>query len=193
MFGNDLYHQNSVFNRKKRQIMNKINIGILTISDRASQGIYQDISGEEIRRFFKENIKSEWQECYYLINDNYENIKKTLMKISDKDNCSLIITTGGTGPAARDLTPDATIAVCSRLLPGFGELMRIENAKKVPTAILSRQVAGIRGKTLIINLPGNPKAINECLSIVFPAIPDCLKLIGAPEIKPRDENIKSLH
>lgn len=173
--------------------MNKINIGILTVSDRASAGQYEDISGKAIKDYLAENISSEWEPHYLLVPDNYSAIKKGLIKLADKANCSVIITTGGTGPAPRDITPEATEAVCSRVLPGFGELMRAESMKYVPTAVLSRQTAGIRGSSLIVNLPGKPKAINQCLDAILPAIPDCVALIGGPEIKTNDDNIKIHH
>jgi molybdopterin adenylyltransferase len=174
-------------------MMNKLKIGVLTISDRASNGVYEDISGKEIRSFLGEIIKSEWEEEYVLVPDNSDTIKKAIITLSDKQECSLVITTGGTGPSARDVTPEATRAACSRMLPGFGELMRMGNVHKVPTSILSRQEAGIRGKTLVVNLPGNPKAIRECLELIFPAIPDCLKIIGAPEVQTNNDDIKVLH
>jgi molybdopterin adenylyltransferase len=134
-------------------------IGILTVSDRASAGVYQDLGGPAIRATLAAYLRSPWTESYR------------------------VVTTGGTGPAPRDVTPEATAAVCVKLLPGFGELMRATSLKVVPTAILSRQTAGIRGRTLIINLPGKPKSIRECLDAVFPAVPYCLDLIGAARIE----------
>lgn len=173
--------------------MNKIQIGILTISDRASAGEYEDISGKAIKECINDYLKSEWEENYLLVPDVFTDIKQALMKLADKENCSVIITTGGTGPASRDITPEVTEAVCNRMLPGFGELMRAESLKFVRTAILSRQTAGIRGNSLIINLPGKPKAIKQCLDAVFPAVPDCVKLIGGPVIETNDDNIKIYH
>lgn len=170
-----------------------LQIGILTISDRASAGEYEDISGKAIKAYFNENIKNEWEEHYRVVPDNFSEIKKSLMFLADKANCSVIVTTGGTGPAPRDITPEVTESVCHRILPGFGELMRTESLKYVRTAILSRQTAGIRNKSLIINLPGKPKAIKQCLEAVFPAIPDCVKLIGGPVIESDNPNVKIHH
>lgn len=155
-------------------------VGILTISDRASAGVYEDKSGAAIRDVLTRWIASEWSEEYRVIPDEQALIESTLREMSDSRKCSLIVTTGGTGPAPRDVTPEATIAVCDRLLPGFGEQMRAVSVRTVPTAILSRQLAGTRGSTLIINLPGKPAAIEECLSAVFAAIPYCIDLIGGP-------------
>jgi len=159
--------------------MTPAKIGILTISDRASQGIYQDISGQAIEQTLQAYLTSDWQAVYRLIPDEQPLIEQTLKALADEEGCSLIVTTGGTGPALRDVTPEATEAVCEKMLPGFGELMRQESLKYVPTAILSRQTAGIRGRSLIINLPGKPSAIRQCLDAVFPAVPYCLDLIEA--------------
>ena len=165
-------------------------IGVLTISDRASQGVYEDISGQEIIKVMQEYITSDWEEVYKVIPDEEELIADNLIALSDQEDCSLIFTTGGTGPAPRDVTPEATEKVCQKMMPGFGELMRQESLQYVPTAILSRQTAGIRNKSLIVNLPGKPKSIRECIQAVFPAIPYCLELIGAPSIETNDEVIK---
>jgi len=154
-------------------------IGILTISDRASAGVYEDKGGPAIQEYLSEILTSPWEPVYRVIADDQLTIESALQKMADEDHCSLIVTTGGTGPAPRDVTPEATLAVCKKEMPGFGELMRKVSLEKVPTAILSRQTAGIRGKCLIVNLPGQPKAIRECLGAVFPAIPYCLDLIGA--------------
>jgi len=154
-----------------------IKIGILTISDRASRGEYEDLGGPAIFKWLSDNTISEWQAVSRIISDDQELIEQELIKLSDKEKCCLIITTGGTGPAIRDVTPEATEAVCDKLMPGFGELMRAESLKIVPTAILSRQIAGIRDRTLIVNLPGKPSAIADCLNVVFPAIPTCLRLL----------------
>lgn len=159
------------------------NIGIINVSDRASQGIYEDLPGKEILRLLKVYIRSEWAPVYAVIPDEQPIIEETLIKMADNDNCCLIITSGGTGPALRDVTPEATEAVCNKLLPGFGEAMRAKSLTYVPTAILSRQVAGIRNQTLIVNLPGKPKAIRECLEVVFPAIPYCIDLLEGPFIE----------
>lgn len=157
--------------------METIRIGVLTISDRAYNGEYEDLSGEAIKDYVGAKVKNPIQLFYKLVPDNFTMIKQGFIQLSDKSECSLILSSGGTGPAARDITPEVTEAVCSKLLPGFGELMRSESLKYVKTAILSRQTAGIRGKTLLINLPGKPRAIKQCLDAVFPAIPDCVKLI----------------
>lgn len=155
-----------------------IKIGILTISDRASKGIYEDISGKVIETVLNKFIDVEWIPVYKLIPDDRPVIEKTLKEMANTENCCLILTTGGTGPAKRDVTVEATENVCHKLLPGFGELMRNVSLKSVPTAILSRQTAGIINQTLIVNLPGKPTAIEECLRAVFPAIPYCIDLIG---------------
>lgn len=173
--------------------MKRLRIGILTISDRAFRGEYEDLSGPAIEAYLKDAIKSDWEMVCQIVPDEFFQIKKSLTCLSDKHACSLIITSGGTGPAARDITPDVTELVCSRILPGFGELMRMESLKYVKTAILSRQTAGIRGSSLIVNLPGKPKAIKQCLDAVFPAIPDCVKLIGGANINTNDPNIKVYH
>ena len=155
-------------------------IGIVTLSDRASAGVYEDLSGQAIREVLTQWLQSPWEAVYRLIPDDRPTIEKTLIALCDVDHCALVVTTGGTGPAPRDVTPEATEAVCEKMMPGFGELMRKKSLEKVPTAILSRQTAGIRGQTLIVNLPGKPASIRECLAAVFPAIPYCLDLIGAP-------------
>ncbi len=157
--------------------MQKVKIGIITASDRASKGIYEDISGKAIMDTLEEYLKNPLENEYRCIEDEQSLIEKTIIDLEEL-GCSLIVTTGGTGPAPRDVTPEATQAVCEKMLPGFGELMRKESLKYVPTAILSRQCAGIRGKSLIINLPGKPKSIRECLDAVFPAVPYCIDLLG---------------
>ncbi|MCI7047029.1 MULTISPECIES: molybdopterin adenylyltransferase [Helicobacter] len=171
--------------------MNQAKIGILTLSDRASAGIYEDISGQAIIDTLKEYLTSPWESVYRLIGDDLEQIKSQLIELADIEKCDLIVTTGGTGPAIRDVTPEATEAVCQKILPGFGELMRQTSLKYVPTAILSRQTAGIRNQTLILNLPGKPKSIRECLDAVFPAIPYCLDLIGATYLQTNPNIIKA--
>ncbi|CAE10283.1 molybdopterin adenylyltransferase [Wolinella succinogenes] len=168
-----------------------IKIGIITTSDRASAGIYEDISGKAIESTLKEYLKSEWKPLYRLIPDEQKVIEQTMIELCDQEGCALVVTTGGTGPALRDVTPEATEAVCEKMLPGFGELMRQESLKYVPTAILSRQTAGIRGKSLILNLPGKPKSIRECLDAVFPAIPYCVDLIEGPYIETNEEVIQA--
>lgn len=166
-------------------------IGIITISDRASAGIYEDLSGEAIKNTLGEYLKSSWEAEYVLIPDEQDIIEKTLIDLADNKNCSLIVTTGGTGPAIRDVTPEATEAVCQKMMPGFGEMMRAVSLKYVPTAILSRQTAGIRGTSLIVNLPGKPKSIKECLDAVFPAIPYCIDLIGGAYLECNEDVIKA--
>jgi molybdopterin adenylyltransferase len=158
-------------------------IGIVVTSDRASAGVYQDLGGPAIRETMRAYLRSSWSDIYRLIADDQPTIEATLIELCDCEHCDLVVTTGGTGPAPRDVTPEATEAVCQRLMPGFGELMRAASLKFVATAILSRQTAGIRGKTLIINLPGKPKSIRECLDAVFPAVPYCLDLIGAARME----------
>lgn len=155
----------------------KARIGIITVSDRASRGEYEDKGGPAIHAWFSRVLRSEWEPVARVIPDEQEIIAQTLTELADREQCSLIVTTGGTGPALRDVTPEATEAVCEKMLPGFGELMRSASLKIVPTAILSRQTAGVRGRSLIVNLPGKPSAIDDCLNAVFPAIPYCIDLI----------------
>jgi len=168
----------------------KIRIGIINVSDRASQGIYEDLPGKAIVSTLNEYIISEWEKEYAIVPDEQDLIEKTLIEMADLKKCCLIITCGGTGPADRDVTPEATEVVCNKMMPGFGERMRMESLKYVPTAILSRQTAGIRNQTLIVNLPGKPKAIRQCLDAVFPAIPYCIDLLNGPFIECRPEIIK---
>ncbi|EGK8091242.1 molybdopterin adenylyltransferase [Campylobacter lari] len=166
-----------------------VKIGILVLSDRASSGVYEDKSGVEIEKILDSYIKNEKSFYYELIPDEYDLIIEKLAYLADEVKCDLIFTTGGTGPALRDVTPEATQVVCDKMLPGFGELMRAKSLEYVPTAILSRQSAGIKGKSLIINLPGNPKAIRECIEPIFPAIPYCVDLIGGAYIENNEEVI----
>jgi len=167
-----------------------IRIGIINVSDRASKGLYEDIPGKAIVEILTEYIKSPWEKEYEVIPDEQHLIEKTLIDMADNRGCCLIITSGGTGPAVRDVTPEATEAVCHKLLPGFGELMRAKSLTYVPTAILSRQTAGIRNQCLIVNLPGKPKSIRQCLEVVFPAIPYCIDLLGGPFVECNDEAIR---
>jgi molybdopterin adenylyltransferase len=162
-------------------------IGILTVSDRASRGQYEDRGGPAISSFLSEVLTSEWVPVARVVPDERLTIERTLMELCDAEKCCLVITTGGTGPAPRDVTPEATLAVCEKMMPGFGELMRQVSLRAVPTAILSRQTAGIRGNSLILNLPGQPKAIAECLDAVFPAIPYCIDLIEGPYLTTNPE------
>lgn len=157
-----------------------VKIGILTISDRASQGEYLDEGGPAILEFLKEAILSPVEVYYSCIADEEAEIESELIRFADDMDCSVIVTTGGTGPAQRDVTPEATIAVCDRILDGFGEQMRAISLQYVPTAILSRQVGGTRGKCLIFNLPGRPKAIRETIDEIWRAVPYCVDLIGGP-------------
>lgn len=167
-----------------------IRIGIVTVSDRASAGVYEDISGQEIIRTLEDYLTCSWEKEYVVIPDEQELIETTLKELADQKGCCLILTTGGTGPAKRDVTPEATEKVCEKMMPGFGELMRAESLKYVPTAILSRQTAGIRSKSLIINLPGKPKAIRQCLDAVFPAVPYCIDLLEGPFLECDEKAIK---
>lgn len=167
-----------------------IRIGIINVSDRASKGIYEDIPGKAIVSTLQEYMKSAWEKEYAVIPDEQDLIEQTIIEMVDKKGCSLVITCGGTGPAKRDVTPEATENVCEKMMPGFGELMRQESLKYVPTAILSRQTAGIRKNSLILNLPGKPKAIRQCLDAVFPAIPYCIDLLGGPFIECNEEILK---
>ena len=168
-----------------------IRIGIINVSDRASKGIYEDLPGKAIVETLTEFLISPWEKEYAVIPDEQPIIEKTMIELADLKGCCLIVTSGGTGPAVRDVTPEATAAVCQKMMPGFGERMRAESLKYVPTAILSRQTAGIRNKTLIVNLPGKPKSIRECLVAVFPAIPYCLDLLGGPYLECNELIIKA--
>ncbi len=171
--------------------MTPIRIGIVTVSDRASRGIYQDRGGPAIHDCLTEILTCSWEAVPRVIPDELPLIESTLSELCDRENCCLVVTTGGTGPAPRDVTPEATEAVCDKLLDGFGELMRVVSLKVVPTAILSRQIAGIRGKSLIVNLPGKPSAIRDCLLAVFPAIPYCIDLIEGPFLTTNEAIVKT--
>ena len=166
--------------------LTKCKIGIVTVSDRAAQGVYEDLGGPALQQWLTQAISSDWEACYCVIADEQDVIENTLRSLIQQQ-CCLIFTTGGTGPAKRDVTPEATEAVCEKMMPGFGELMRMHSLKYVPTAILARQTAGICGQTLIVNLPGNPKAIGESLEAIFPAIPYCIDLIQGPSILTNDD------
>ena len=161
--------------------------GIVTVSDRASEGDYTDESGPAILDFLSGAVESEWVAHYRCIPDVREIIESTLVELVDKMQCSVVITTGGTGPAARDVTPESTQAVCERILPGFGEQMRAISLEFVPTAILSRQIGGTRGKCLIFNLPGRPKAIRETIDEIWKGVPYCVDLLGGPYIDMNDD------
>jgi molybdopterin adenylyltransferase len=166
-----------------------IKIGVINVSDRASAGIYEDIPGKAVVELLKEYLESDFEVVYAVVPDEQDQLEEKMIEMS-KEVC-LLITTGGTGPALRDVTPEATEAVCQKMMPGFGELMRSVSLQYVPTAILSRQTAGIRNQTLILNLPGKPKAIRQCLEAVFPAIPYCIDLIGGPFLVCKAENMKA--
>ena|SRR6266511_3826386 len=168
-----------------------IAVGIVTISDRASKGIYQDLGGPAIRDCLAEILSCSWTPIARIIPDERPAIEGTLKELCDREHCCLVVTTGGTGPALRDVTPEATEAVCDKLLDGFGEQMRAVSLKFVPTAILSRQVAGIRGRSLIVNLPGKPSAIRDCLLAVFPAIPYCVDLLEGPYLTTNEAVVKA--
>jgi molybdopterin adenylyltransferase len=171
--------------------MAAIRIGIVTVSDRASRGQYEDRGGPAIRDCLGEMLSCSWEPVARLIPDEQPIIESTLRELCDAENCCLVVTTGGTGPAPRDVTPEATVAVCDKVLDGFGELMRSVSLRAVPTAILSRQLAGTRGRSLIVNLPGKPTAIRECLLAVFPAIPYCVDLLGGPFLTTHEAVVKA--
>lgn len=166
-------------------------IGIVTVSDRASRGEYEDRGGPAILQYLTDVLTCAFEPVARVISDDQELIEQTLRSLAKEENCCLVITTGGTGPAVRDVTPEATEAVCQKMMPGFGELMRKVSLEKVPTAILSRQTAGICGHSLIVNLPGQPKAIKECLDAVFPAIPYCIDLLEGPYLTTDETRIQA--
>src|SRR5262245_2898201 len=166
-------------------------IGVVTVSDRASQGVYQDRGGPAIVECLREMLSCEWEPVARLIPDEQPVIEATLRELCDAEGCCVVVTTGGTGPGKRDVRPEATAAVCDKVMPGFAELMRQVSLRSVPTAILSRQTAGIRGASLIINLPGKPAAIRECLLAVFPAVPYCVDLIGGPYLTTHENVVKA--
>lgn len=166
-------------------------IGIVTVSDRASRGEYEDRGGPAIREYFTEVLTNEWEAVAAVVPDEIPKIEAALIDMIDHQGCSLVVTTGGTGPARRDVTPEATENVCEKMMPGFGELMRKVSLDVVPTAILSRQTAGIRGKALIVNLPGKPSAIRDCMDAVMPAIPYCIDLIEGAYLTTDESKIKA--
>lgn len=167
--------------------MTAIAIGIVVSSDRAAAGVYEDRGGPAVEAYLARVLANDWRTEKRLVADDRALIEQALIELADREICPLILTTGGTGPAARDVTPEATSAVCDRLLPGFGEAMRNASLAEVPTAILSRQIAGTRRQSLIVNLPGKPSSITTCLDAVFAAIPYCIDLIGGPRIETRPE------
>jgi len=165
-------------------------IGLVSVSDRASAGVYEDKGIPGLTDWFGAALTTPWRMETRLIPDEQALIERTLIELVDSVRCHLVLTTGGTGPAARDVTPEATLAVAHKVLPGFGEQMRQVSLRYVPTAMLSRQVGVIRGGALILNLPGQPKAIKETLDGVFPAVPYCIDLIGGPYIETKEEVCK---
>ncbi len=167
-----------------------IKIGVVTVSDRASRGEYEDLGGPAIADWLGRALHSDWEPVRRLVSDTQADIEAALKSLCDEENCCLVVTTGGTGPARRDVTPEATAAVCDKIMDGFGELMRSVSLTFVPTAILSRQIAGIRNRSLIVNLPGKPSAIADCLEAVFPAIPYCIDLLEGPFMESNAEFIK---
>jgi molybdopterin adenylyltransferase len=166
-------------------------IGLVTVSDRASRGIYQDEGIPALREWIAGTVLNPATLVARVIPDERPLIEATLRELVDEAGCSLVLTTGGTGPAPRDVTPEATLAVADRVMDGFGEQMRANNLKYTPTAILSRQVAVLRGRSLIINLPGQPKAIKETLDGIFAAVPYCIDLIGGPYLETAPDRIKA--
>ena len=161
--------------------------GILTVSDRANSGEYEDEGGPAILEFFEDAVQSKWSHHYKIVPDEKTAISAALIELVDDLSCDVVVTTGGTGPAERDVTPEATEEVCERILPGFGEQMRAISLEYVPTAILSRQLGGTRGKSLIFNLPGRPKAIRETIDEIWKAVPYCVDILGGPYIDMNDD------
>lgn len=168
-----------------------VRIGILTVSDRASRGEYKDLGGPAILDYMQRVLNSPWHGINRMVEDEQSAIEAALISLCDEEVCSLVVTTGGTGPTKRDVTPEATESVCDKMMPGFGELMRQVSLQYVPTAILSRQTAGIRGCSLIVNLPGKPKSIAECLDAIMPAVPYCIDLIGGPYVTTEPHHVKA--
>lgn len=169
----------------------KVRIGIVTVSDRASRGEYEDLGGPAIREEMGRILTTPWEPVARVVPDEQSEIEAALRDLCDTEGCCLVVTTGGTGPAPRDVTPEATEAVCDKILDGFAEQMRAVSLQVVPTAILSRQIAGIRGRSLIINLPGKPSAIADCLYAVFPAVPYCIDLVEGPYLETDETVVKA--
>ena len=167
--------------------MSEVPIGVVTVSDRASAGIYEDKGGPGIEAALAALLATPWRAVRRVVPDERGRIEAALRELADVERCTLILTTGGTGPSPRDVTPEATEEVCDRIMPGFGEAMRLRSLLEVPTAILSRQTAGLRGRSLIVNLPGKPSAIRVCLEAVFAAVPYCLDLIGGDRLETNPE------
>lgn len=178
---------NTVINGSKDTCGDNVRLGIITVSDRASSGEYLDEGGPSILEFFNQALASPAEVVYRCIPDDYSLIQKVMIEFVDVLGCNVVVTTGGTGPAKRDVTPEATISVCDRVLDGFGEQMRNISLKYVPTAILSRQVGGTRGKCLLFNLPGRPKAIRETIDEIWKAVPYCVDLLEGPYMDMNDE------
>lgn len=170
---------------------NSIAIGLIAISDRASSGVYEDRGIPALEAWLTRALKTPWHALSYVVPDEQARIEALLIELSDVQRCPLILTTGGTGPAVRDVTPEATLAVAERVLPGFGEQMRAVSLQYVPTAILSRQMAVTRKSSLIINLPGQPRAIGQTLDGIFAAVPCCIDLLGGPYLETHEEVIKA--
>ncbi|NDU86621.1 MAG: molybdopterin adenylyltransferase [Ferrovum sp.] len=170
-------------------VLAPVRIGLISVSDRASQGIYEDLGLPALQTWLDEALVTPWQALTRLIPDEQLLIETTLIEFCDREDCALVLTTGGTGPSPRDVTPDATRNVAHRVLDGFGEQMRAVSLNFVPTAILSRQIGATRGRTLILNLPGQPRAIKQTLDGVFAAVPYCIDLIGGPRLETRSEVI----
>lgn len=168
-----------------------IRIGFVTVSDRASRGEYEDLGGPAMQEWLSNALSSEWEAVARVVPDEQDQVEEVLKELADEQDCCLIVTTGGTGPALRDITPEATLAVCNKVLDGFGEQMRAVSLKFVPTAILSRQLAAIRGQSLIINLPGKPSAIGDCLNAVFPAVLYCIDLLEGPYLETDESFVKA--
>jgi molybdopterin adenylyltransferase len=169
----------------------RANIGVINVSDRAAAGVYEDTPGKAAVALLRDYLATPFDLVYRVVPDEQPIIEATLREFADHERCCLVVTTGGTGPAPRDVTPEATTAVCTKMLPGFGEHMRRTSLTYVPTAILSRQTAGIRGSCLIVNLPGKPKSIRENLEAIFPAIPYCIDLIGGPRLETNEAVMKA--
>lgn len=168
-------------------------IGVVTVSDRAHRGEYEDRGGPAVVAHLERRLASGWLVVPRLVPDDAAEISAVLVDLADEEGCALVVTTGGTGPAPRDTTPEATAAILHRRLPGFGERMRAASVDRVPTSILARQEAGIRGRTLMVNLPGSPKGIADCLDAVLPAVPHCLELIGAAPLTLADGSGRVVH
>ena len=171
--------------------MKAVRIGFVTVSDRASRGEYEDLGGPAMQAWLSSALTNEWEAVARVVPDEQDQVEAVLKELADEQGCCLIVTTGGTGPAVRDITPEATVAVSDKILDGFGEQMRAVSLKFVPTAILSRQIAAIRGQSLIINLPGKPSAIGDCLEAVFPAVPYCIDLLEGPYLETDESFVKA--